>query len=119
MRRYSIVLAEPVPVAHGPSFGAFHTAEVPYGFGTLDTKLRPYGLEDRRVSDRIQAYWLNFIKTWGSKRIRPCQLAQGDEGRRRRSAIGAKSGERPAESTPERLKALRAYVADGGTLNLF
>jgi len=44
--------------------GAYHSDELEYVFGTLDTrsgaKWRP---EDRRLSEQMQLYWTNFAKT--------------------------------------------------------
>ena len=42
------------------AIGAVHGAEVPYVFGTLDSK---YSAEDHRLSEVIQTYWTNFAKT--------------------------------------------------------
>jgi len=45
-------------------WGAHHSSELPYVFGTLDTlKGRPLTETDRQVATVMQAYWLNFIKT--------------------------------------------------------
>ncbi len=44
-------------------YGAYHSSELPYIFGTLDTlKGRPLTETDRKVGTVLQAYWLNFIK---------------------------------------------------------
>ena len=108
-----------VPVAKPPGFGAFHTAEVPYLFGVLDTKLRPYGDEDRKVSAQVQAYWLNFMRNGdpnvGGQPAWPKVTADG----RSVLSLGTQPGVRPAVSSPERFEALRAFVADGGALSLF
>ena len=42
------------------AIGAVHGAEVPYVFGTLDSK---YSDADRGISNVIQEYWTNFAKT--------------------------------------------------------
>jgi para-nitrobenzyl esterase len=45
-------------------YGAYHSSELPYVFGTLDRLAgRPLTDADRRVGAVLQAYWLNFIKT--------------------------------------------------------
>ena len=49
-----------IPWPEHPEFGAFHTAEVPYVFGTLDVLARPWTPEDRRLSETMMAYWTNF-----------------------------------------------------------
>ncbi len=44
--------------------GAFHSDEIEYVFGTLDSRpemaIRP---EDRALSDRMMQYWTNFART--------------------------------------------------------
>lgn len=45
-------------------WGAHHSSELPYVFGTLDRLAgRPLTDTDRKVATVMQAYWLNFIKT--------------------------------------------------------
>jgi para-nitrobenzyl esterase len=43
--------------------GAFHAAEIPYVFGTLNDPRRTYQDADRKLSDTMSRYWLNFAKT--------------------------------------------------------
>ncbi|MCY3614473.1 MAG: carboxylesterase family protein [Bacteroidetes bacterium] len=49
-----------IPWPERPEFGAFHTAEVPYFFGTLDHLDRPLTEVDRSISDMMSDYWVNF-----------------------------------------------------------
>lgn len=49
-----------IPWPEHPEFGAFHTAEVPYVFGTLDVLPRPWTDVDRRLSETMMGYWVNF-----------------------------------------------------------
>jgi para-nitrobenzyl esterase len=51
------------PGTKSARYGAFHTSEVPYWFRNLVGEGRAYGDVDRKVSDTISRYWLNFIKT--------------------------------------------------------
>lgn len=45
-------------------WGAYHSSELPYVFGTLDRLAgRPFTDTDTRVATALQGYWLNFIKT--------------------------------------------------------
>jgi para-nitrobenzyl esterase len=52
-----------IPWPEHPEFGAFHTSEVPYVFGTLDQLRRPWTDVDRRLSATMMSYWANFATT--------------------------------------------------------
>lgn len=48
--------------------GAYHGAEMAYAYGTLDvlnrfSKTRAWSEEDRRYSDAMMSYWLNFARS--------------------------------------------------------
>jgi para-nitrobenzyl esterase len=61
--RYHFELAAPPSEFHPGSY-AFHSDDIEYVFGTLDT--RPgavWGPEDRKLSDEMMDYWTNFAKT--------------------------------------------------------
>jgi para-nitrobenzyl esterase len=62
--RYRFDLGSPGDKFHPASIGAFHSDDIEYVFGTLDSRqqitVRP---EDRKLSDEIQAYWTNFART--------------------------------------------------------
>jgi para-nitrobenzyl esterase len=61
--RYHFELAAPPSKFHPESF-SFHSDEIEYVFGTLDTRpgavWRP---EDRKLSELMMSYWTNFAKT--------------------------------------------------------
>ena len=61
--RYHFELASPPSKFHAGSW-AFHSDDIEYVFGTLDTRpgseWRP---EDRKLSDQMMSYWTNFAKT--------------------------------------------------------
>jgi para-nitrobenzyl esterase len=60
--RYRFDLALPQP-AGAPDRGAYHSAEIEYVFGTLDSKAgMPWRAEDRRLSELMQNYWTNFAR---------------------------------------------------------
>lgn len=40
--------------------GAFHTAEIPYVFGTLDKRDWPWRDADRQLAGTMSSYWVNF-----------------------------------------------------------
>jgi para-nitrobenzyl esterase len=61
--RYRLDLAAPPSKFH-PEAAAFHSDDIEYVFGTLDT--RPGTVwrgSDRRLSEEIMGYWTNFAKT--------------------------------------------------------
>ena len=61
--RYHFELVAPPSKFHPGTF-AFHSDDIEYVFGTLDTRpgavWRP---EDRKLSDQMMSYWTNFAKT--------------------------------------------------------
>ena len=61
--RYHFELAA-TPSKFHPGTFAFHSDDIEYVFGTLDTrpewKVRP---EDRKLSEEMMSYWTNFAKT--------------------------------------------------------
>jgi para-nitrobenzyl esterase len=64
--RYHFELAAPPSKFH-PGWFAFHSDDIEYVFGTLDTRpgavWRP---EDRKLSEQMMDYWTNFAKTGDS-----------------------------------------------------
>jgi para-nitrobenzyl esterase len=62
--RFRFDLGIPGDVEHPASLGAFHSDEIEYVFGTLDSRKgyawRP---EDYKLSELIQMYWTNFAKS--------------------------------------------------------
>lgn len=61
----------------GDDFGAWHSSELWYMFGTLDRCWRPWEEQDRRLSARMLDYWVNFMKTGnpngaGAEVWKPC-----------------------------------------------
>jgi para-nitrobenzyl esterase len=61
--RYRFDLAPP-PDPKGPQLGAFHSAEIEYVFGQLDSKAGiQWRADDRRLSELMQKYWANFARS--------------------------------------------------------
>lgn len=62
--RYFFDLGSPGDRNHSVAAGAFHSDDIEYVFGALDSrpemKIRP---EDRALSELIQQYWVNFART--------------------------------------------------------
>jgi para-nitrobenzyl esterase len=53
-----------MPGTTAADYGAYHSSELPYVFGTLDRLAgRPLTETDARVATVLQGYWLNFIKS--------------------------------------------------------
>jgi para-nitrobenzyl esterase len=97
---------------------AFHTAEVPYVFGTVDRSGRSLRASDRAVENQMQSVWISFMRTGrpalGSRNWPVAEPKSTDV-----MALGSQPGMRAAVSSPERLKALQDFVAAGGKLSLF
>jgi para-nitrobenzyl esterase len=54
----------PPPDPKGPSLGAYHSAEIEYVFGQLDSKAKvAWTPEHRQLSATMQKYWANFART--------------------------------------------------------
>ncbi len=62
--RYLLALGSPGDKFHAAALGAFHSDDIEYVFGTLDSRQgavwRP---EDRALSNQMQLYWTNFART--------------------------------------------------------
>ena len=60
--RYRFDLAPPDP--KGPPLAAYHSAEIEYVFGQLDSKTGfAWRAEDRELSTEMQKYWANFARS--------------------------------------------------------
>ena len=97
----------------------FHSSEIPYVFGTLAVApQRRFSPLDRAISRRMSRYWVNFVKTgdpngaglphWPALTGRGLRIMQ----------LGARAA--PRRILPPRvLRAMRAFIAAGGTPKLF
>jgi para-nitrobenzyl esterase len=62
--RYFFDLGSPGDRFHPASLGAFHSDDIEYVFGTLDSRnIAAWRPEDRKLSVQIQQYWTNFART--------------------------------------------------------
>jgi len=110
--------AEPGPGAD--VFGAFHSSEIPYAFGTLDmAPARGFTLADRELSLAMSEYWVNFVRSgnpngpglpgWKPMDANAPTIIEFEASR---------IAERPLLSDEKR-KAFRQFLADGGQLSMF
>ena len=114
---YTYLFDHPYPGPYASTYGTFHTAEVPYTFGALNTPGLKFTDRDRQVSREMQTYWLKFFSTgnpngsnlpvWPTVTAAPGEVM----------GIGDTPGRRLAVSTQERLSLFRDYVAAGGKLS--
>jgi para-nitrobenzyl esterase len=97
---------------------AFHSSEIPYVFGTLDAAKRPFTDIDRKLSDELGAYWVNFVKTGnpnGGGLPKWPMLTTTD-----RQILELGDTTRPRVVLEEdRLALFEHFVRDGGRLGLF
>ncbi len=49
--------------AKGDGNKAFHSCDIRYAFGTLDSSWRPYNDEDKKVSEMLMRYFANFARS--------------------------------------------------------
>ena len=62
--RYRLDLGSPGDRFHSAAIGAFHSDDIEYVFGTLDSRQQAtWRPEDRALSNQIQQYWTNFART--------------------------------------------------------
>jgi para-nitrobenzyl esterase len=62
--RYHFERPSPEDKFHPAGSGAFHSDEIEYVFGTLDSRTGAvWQPEDQKLSDLIETYWTNFAKT--------------------------------------------------------
>ena len=114
---YIFTHAEPSP--QSARYGAFHSAEIPYVFGTLGAAPeRRFTAADRRLSRQMQSLWVNFIKTgnpngpglpsWPQLTPKQYRILELDERVRTRPLL-----------SPAKLRAVDAFLAQGGQPSLF
>jgi len=110
---YAYVWDHPYPVPDSARWGAFHTSEVPYVFGALDTPDRAFTDQDKQVSDQIQSYWINFMRRGNPNPPGQSSWPRVTAGSAEVMELGDHPGVRPAVSSPERLAALHDAAAGG------
>lgn len=111
---YRYTHPEPGPLA--TRFATFHSAEVPYVFGTLEYGHRPFTREDHAISDQLQSYWANFIRTGNPNGPGLMHWPQIDSGNFMQ--LGDKQAVTPLLSK-ERRDLFNDWLAAGGRIGLF
>jgi para-nitrobenzyl esterase len=115
---YAYLFTHVEPGPDSARFGAFHSSEIPYVFGTLDkAPQRGFVALDRTVSDWNQSYWANFVKS-GNPRSSGLAAWPKLDDRMMLMEFGSEAKARPAMSA-EQLRLFTEYVAAGGRLGLF
>ncbi len=107
---------EPGPDA--AKYKAFHSSEVPYVFGTLDTPDRPFTALDHQLSQQVQAYWLNFVRKGDPNGHGLPHWPQLTTSGKLILNIGDDTHVEPVLD-PAKLEALTHYIRDGGVPGLF
>jgi para-nitrobenzyl esterase len=107
------------PGAQADHWLAFHSSEIPYVFQTLSASPeRGFTSADRLLSRRISTYWLNFIRSGDPNGSELPAWPRLDLNDPRILEIGHRIGNRPL-LPPDRMKAMRDFVAAGGNPSIF
>ncbi|OYU33643.1 carboxylesterase family protein [Novosphingobium sp. PASSN1] len=102
------------PAKGGEGWGAFHSSQLPYVFGTIGMGPRTFTAVDAAVSRQWQRRILAFLRSgkpgpgWSAV-TRTGTAVMG---------LGDKEVIRPAVSSPARIEAFKAYAESGGNLGL-
>lgn len=107
------------PGADSARYGAFHSSEIPYVFGTLDTAPeRGFTAKDVAHSKEIAAYWVSFIAHGNPNGDQRPQWPKFDAGHPEIMELGTTAHATPLLS-PEKLQAQEELMANGGSLQMF
>lgn len=60
---YGYLFERALPWPEHPEYLAFHSADLPYAYSNLNQLDRPWHANDRRLSDLMSRYWVNFISS--------------------------------------------------------
>jgi len=106
---YIYFFRHPEPGPTQQRYGTFHSSEIPYVFGNLDAA-RPFSVDDRRVSARMMARWIAFIRGGSPNTPGAAQWSAFDGNKPSLMLLGDQEGAREV-LPPDRL-ALSDAVAD-------
>lgn len=116
---YNYLFAYPYPgKGWNGTPSAFHTADVPYIFGTVDRSGQRLSAQDRAMENTVESIWISFMQSG-----RPVFKGQVWRAAQRNTSdvmlLGTRPGMRAAVSTPARFAAWQEFVSEGGKLTLF
>jgi para-nitrobenzyl esterase len=100
---YTYYFDRATPWPEHPEFGAFHTSEIPYVFANLTLAGHPYTGVDRRVSERVSSYWVNFATRGNPNGAGLPAWPAYQPGAHITMELGAQMGAMPEATTPQRL----------------
>jgi len=100
---YTYFFDRVLPWPEHPEFGAFHTSDVPYVFENLDLTGHPIEAIDRKVSDAMSSYWMNFAAKADPNGISLAHWPTYTPDAHKTMELGAKMGPMPEAATPNRL----------------
>jgi para-nitrobenzyl esterase len=107
------------PGADSGRYGAFHSSEIPYVFGTLNTAPeRGFTAKDVAHSKQMAGYWVSFITHGNPNGDQRPQWPKFDAAHPEVMELGTVARAIPLLS-PETLKAQEEYMANGGSLQMF
>jgi len=116
---YLYYFAHPEPGSNAKTYGAFHTAEVPYVFQTFAASPdRAFTAQDHRLSDQMADYWVNFVRTGNPNGAGLPQWPAFKPGH----PDAITFSDSPATGTlltPDKYELYRQMVANGGSLSMF
>ena len=97
----------------------FHSSEIPYVFETLSVApQRRFAPLDRTIARRMSDYWVNFVKSGNPNGPGLPRWPMLRRGSLHIMQLGAQAAARPILQ-PKLLRAMRAFIAAGGTPRLF
>jgi para-nitrobenzyl esterase len=62
-KTYTYLFTHPTPGPTQERYGVFHSSELPYVFDNLKQSDHPWTPQDHQITQKLSAYWVNFIKT--------------------------------------------------------
>lgn len=113
---YAYLFRHPQPGTDATRFGTFHSAELPYVFGTLNKSARPFASIDHQIADTMGAYWVNFVR-YGNPNGKGLAVWPSLSTGKILTLGDTVSAVEPLE--PAKRHAYTAFVEKGGRLSLF